>query len=557
MLSTKIIKQLIKINNKKQVIPDEEIFLDNIVKNLEKINLPTKESNLYKILYDILSISISDNDKYSINNLKNNDLEVLYLNIDLLKNLSIKTRILALYYEKKLMNKNKNSEEVILKLINYYDQMLTNIVKLKTIKINEKASYIINIIEHYSKILRNHSQQNTFINQEDNLINNVLSLPTNISFAAIRHIRPSNTKQNQTIIDYLKNTTINNKYYLLIELDKNNKDTYKEELALSYEKEAENEFKINNNIFVANGYFIKALQLYKETNNQPKQDKVQTQINNLKPLVSKCFSNQKPIEIPIDKTAIQDLLRPIQNTNDFYEALRILFYQLTLPTENNINNVTKNNSNLSSYFHNIFYNYYGEISKVNPNKTDDDINISKKQLSMSNLYKLYDGGILQNSLNIINDKFYFNMDTLIPLIQHNPYIKGKEYSILSGIFAFLKFDFISASYLLIPQIEEYLRRILTNAGINVSILEQKNVEKKRINISDLLEECNTNNLINKNDFFHLDYLLCKENIRDNLAHGKYADAECQSETSICLLHIFIKQLIKFSYMPDNSTIKIF
>lgn len=58
MLSDNILQRLIKINHKKQIIPDKELFIEEIIIRLENTKLPNPESILFKslaICYNIFS----------------------------------------------------------------------------------------------------------------------------------------------------------------------------------------------------------------------------------------------------------------------------------------------------------------------------------------------------------------------------------------------------------------------------------------------------------------------------------------------------------------------
>ena len=158
----------------------------------------------------------------------------------------------------------------------------------------------------------------------------------------------------------------------------------------------------------------------------------------------------------------------------------------------------------------------------------------------------------------------FTLQDLNPIINGNTYIPyGHEYAVLKGIMAGLQGDFLSASHILVPQLEATLRHILLQKGKITSKYTNEGIQDE-ISLNKMLEEEEPSSalseVLGKDTIYELRGLLVDRfgaNFRNNLAHGLLYDSQFFSAQSIYLwylaVNIYSRPLI-FSIMhnSDNS-----
>ena len=133
----------------------------------------------------------------------------------------------------------------------------------------------------------------------------------------------------------------------------------------------------------------------------------------------------------------------------------------------------------------------------------------------------------------------FTLQDLAPLINGNPLIHpNRGYSVLKGIVAGLQGDFLSASYILVPQIEATLRYVLTNLGRITSKYSSQGVQDE-VSLNRMLEEDEFASTIldvfGQDTLYELRGLLVDRfgaNFRNNLAHGLLFDGHFFDAQSI-------------------------
>jgi hypothetical protein len=121
------------------------------------------------------------------------------------------------------------------------------------------------------------------------------------------------------------------------------------------------------------------------------------------------------------------------------------------------------------------------------------------------------------------------------LVLQNPFIpRGYEMLFLKGIVAGFRGDFDVAVHLLVPQIEECIRHVLTSAGHITSKLDAKLIQEQR-SLGTLLEMPETIELFGESNVFELRGLLCEKfgsELRNQLAHGFLTYNGCWSSEVI-------------------------
>ena len=108
--------------------------------------------------------------------------------------------------------------------------------------------------------------------------------------------------------------------------------------------------------------------------------------------------------------------------------------------------------------------------------------------------------------------------------------QGHEAIIFRGLYAGFHGDFITAAHFLIPQVEELIRHILEQRGVDISVLKPDLTQPLRI-LGGLLDHPQTEMTFGPEWVFELRGLLNEKagfNLRNRVAHGMITDSECYS-----------------------------
>jgi hypothetical protein len=158
----------------------------------------------------------------------------------------------------------------------------------------------------------------------------------------------------------------------------------------------------------------------------------------------------------------------------------------------------------------------------------------------------------------------FSLHDLEPLVRDNPLVApGHGYAVLRGLFDGLTGDFLSASHLLVPQLEAMLRQALRLQGELTSSLPPSGVQDE-MTLNRMLEEPSLTapleGLLGRDTVFDLRGLLIERfgaNFRNNLSHGLFSDSAFNSPTAVYLWHlalnIFSRPLLERIRQRETAT----
>jgi hypothetical protein len=473
---------------------------------------------------------------------------IFYHNINKINNLALKARILDIIYESKLLNKDLRGELHNL-LLSTYDKLCNKYTKYDS----EKITYCIRLLM-LTYILDNVADS---LQIRNNLIASSLELSLHFCLLFYKEVNIDKIQKDQLskIISYLKSfiskldkdlCANQDIYDLLISLDKDNRKDYKLKKAKNYENMA----KISHDsAFIKTHLLKEAQKIYREEGENTKKNKIQKEIDNLKPLiVDEMVSNSIKISKDIKEDVYKNITLPLREalscmyTDKLYHSLFCFFNNIIFPSKEEIDSGEKSFMDLGIPI--SIYNSMGTKIAYKNNKDYSYLQEINTSFSVGILSQQIHYGLL-----ILNEEFFFSEHDILILISHNQYCENQTQSITKGIYAFLKQDYITASYLLIPQIEEYLRRKLKADGVNIVAVKNNGVEKPKIELKDLITQCEERLLIGSIDAFWLKRFLLEDstNIRNILAHGNFTDNELFRGDVICLLYIFIKKLVKHNF----------
>lgn len=161
-------------------------------------------------------------------------------------------------------------------------------------------------------------------------------------------------------------------------------------------------------------------------------------------------------------------------------------------------------------------------------QSEDEQTLSLKAQMMEqakwNRGLMVNGGI-KPALHVINGDHFILREDLIFLVENNPFVPpGQEGIFLRGLHAGITGDFLVATHLLIPQIENSIRHLLTHyAGDPRTSKLRQDLSQPERDLNELLYHEEVENVLGADLVFTLRALLIEPgfgaNIRNNLAHG--------------------------------------
>ncbi len=135
-------------------------------------------------------------------------------------------------------------------------------------------------------------------------------------------------------------------------------------------------------------------------------------------------------------------------------------------------------------------------------------------------------GIIEPARTTILNQHYVRTQNFLPFLIDNPLVKpGREYIVAQGLLAGLNYDYVAATHLLIPQIEESLRYVLIRFQIATASFSDDGIQSE-LNLNQFLKEekysAKLIEVFGEDFIFDLRGLLVERfgaNLRNDMAHG--------------------------------------
>ena len=144
-------------------------------------------------------------------------------------------------------------------------------------------------------------------------------------------------------------------------------------------------------------------------------------------------------------------------------------------------------------------------------------------------------GLILPALEQINLDHYIRPNDLIEIVTNSPFVPpDRQHIFLRGLYHGFTLDFMVASSLLVPQIENSLRYVLQQQGVIVSTLDPEGIQEEYPLGRLLYGILEVKGIFGEDLVFDLQGLLLERfgsNFRNRLAHGLVTDNECMSPAS--------------------------
>lgn len=167
----------------------------------------------------------------------------------------------------------------------------------------------------------------------------------------------------------------------------------------------------------------------------------------------------------------------------------------------------------------------------------------------ANVYRdLVIHGYLLPALGAIEQQHYVSERYVYEhIVEHAPFVPPSNVAIVSkGLWMGLVGDFVGATTILVPQVEECIRHVLRNRGFRVSSYGAESVEKFR-HLPTLLGLKPVRAILGEDIVEDLDLILVNPeggNLRAAVAHGFVDDHECNSPESIFVWWHVLRLVLK-------------
>ena len=247
--------------------------------------------------------------------------------------------------------------------------------------------------------------------------------------------------------------------------------------------------------------------------------------------------------VPLDpKGTIQQQAEQIKTklaNTSLDNKLLFLASQLSLPSEENIIESLPA-PGLEEMITSQIYNSKGQVIRIFSGETNREraafyrvLDIYWTQLYLAILFPIFQS---------VQEEHYITPQDFIPYCRYNPFVpEGHEALYALGFSNWFSGKHVEAISILVPLLENSLRETISRLNPDIPVFKLRNGTcEDIIDMQGLLDACKKQN-VHKDIIFNLEILLLEKsnNIRNNIAHGKYNYDDFQSiKVQILLWIIF-------------------
>jgi hypothetical protein len=165
-------------------------------------------------------------------------------------------------------------------------------------------------------------------------------------------------------------------------------------------------------------------------------------------------------------------------------------------------------------------------SVMEGDKESQDLCLKAEMMQQIKLYRgLVVSGRIKPALHVINTEHFIHLQDLEFIVRDNPFVlAGREPIFIRGLLAGLSGDFIVATHLLVPQVENSIRHLLYHyAGEQRTSKLTDDLTQPERDLNELLYRDDVKRIMGEDLLFDLQSLLVEPgfgaNLRNQLAHG--------------------------------------
>ena len=236
-----------------------------------------------------------------------------------------------------------------------------------------------------------------------------------------------------------------------------------------------------------------------------------------------------------------ELARSQVKGKEFPEAILALAVLATPPKVSELQKMVEENVVLSRFFPIVKMNEMGKVVARRNSNDEEKVIRYEMHVEAIGYQKIFAQAFIEPARKQIisehiiqkSEDHKIKESDLLPLVSNNLFVpSGREYLFAKGLYAGLMGDFITSTHILIPQIENSVRYLLSNRGAITSGIDNKN--------NGIQQENNLNttlfpskypqitSIFDEDTLFELQGLLVEKsgsNLRNRMAHGLINDNE--------------------------------
>lgn len=150
---------------------------------------------------------------------------------------------------------------------------------------------------------------------------------------------------------------------------------------------------------------------------------------------------------------------------------------------------------------------------------------------------------LRKVLEMMRQDGGLTTDSLVSYMSSSPFFDEDKLRVIRvGIERYFAADYVSAIHILVPQLEDVLRRIIGKVGISTTSLAPDGLTReKQLNV--VLNTPELKALLGDQVWFYFKYVLdhqLGENLRNDVAHGLISKDRCTPRLTETVLHLFLR-----------------
>jgi len=529
--------------------------------------------------------SSSYGSSFSLEDITPEQAEILYRNLDKIESLFLKARIADVLWVSKRLGRDRN-KDVVDKAIEFYfgstDYIIDNCssgfmhpFSLATNQLKRAATLVLSIHGDayliFNRLLKYVDNPIIFEKAANHTTQQLVYLIDGL-FTSLKRCHVG-LEQKKIALEKFKeklklveNKAINPEdwqnleelYDLGIELSKESKD---ESIKKYFHNlKSENYVKLSNVlIFNKREYIKKAISNYETAGENSKAQELKKELIKIKEINKDNLVITESISVEISNSISENIKKNISGLT-FEECISkwLMFFE-NFPDSNDLRDqlleeFSKDNSvsvmDFISSKHCDRSDRTIYIEKGIKNSDDIELRVNKK------IYEIFESSMnvcteifIKQPLELINKEHSFSWKDILKIIVTSSFVPECSHEIFArGLYHFLKSDMLEAISMLVPQVENCLRYVLKNNGINTDSITSDGIERNKIDLRCLLKLCEKQNLFNKKELYYSRKILHETQIalRHNIAHGKIEDRNKTDNHSyvICYLIFYIVTFYK-------------
>jgi hypothetical protein len=245
------------------------------------------------------------------------------------------------------------------------------------------------------------------------------------------------------------------------------------------------------------------------------------------------------------------------------EALLVMVHGCTSPSKDHLRTQAEESSKdgIWMLMERSVVDERGKVTGRMPSFLSDDPReveraIRAEMLGLANQYRqTYAVAFVHPAWRQVRLEHDVRLGDMASVVADNPFVpEGHEDTYARGLLAGFRGDFLTATHLLVPQLENSVRHVLSRSGVIVSKLDDSGIQEEK-DLGALLREPKLEEIFGKDLVFDLQSLLVERfgaNLRNRMAHGLMADIEFTTPTVLYLWWLVLRICVIYAFTNSRQ-----